>query len=68
MTGLYVHLPFCKKKCHYCNFVITLRGSGDKRRFFLESLEKEMSHWANTFKDRVFDTLYVGGGTPSALT
>ncbi|MGH7197263.1 MAG: radical SAM family heme chaperone HemW [Candidatus Omnitrophota bacterium] len=68
MTGLYVHIPFCKKKCHYCNFVIT--GSGplaDRERFF-SALEMEIVHYVPRFADVVFDTLYVGGGTPSTMT
>ena len=41
MTGLYVHIPFCVKKCHYCNFVITGAGSKPKEDWFLELFEKE---------------------------
>ena len=65
MTGLYVHVPFCLKKCHYCNFVITLsKGRGE----FLDSLAAEAAHAAGSFEGRDFQTLYVGGGTPSALS
>lgn len=67
MTGLYVHIPFCQKKCHYCNFVITLAGSHDSRRAFQEALHREMEHYARPMSETVFDTLYLGGGTPSRL-
>ncbi len=67
MTGLYVHIPFCQKKCHYCNFVIALAGSHDSRRAFEEALHHEIEHNAGPMSETVFDTLYLGGGTPSRL-
>ena len=68
MTGLYLHIPFCTKKCHYCNFVITTSRSEDKEMQFLSCLEKEMIHHADRFRNVLFDTLYLGGGTPSSLS
>ncbi len=68
MTGLYVHIPFCIKKCHYCNFVITGAGSKPKERRFLEIFEKEAAHYKARFAARRFSTLYLGGGTPSAIS
>lgn len=68
MIGLYVHIPFCEKKCHYCNFVITGLGPSAKRDRFFAALEKEIVRCTPRFKDIVFDTLYVGGGTPSTMT
>ena len=67
MPGLYVHLPFCVKKCHYCNFVIALKGSSAREIQFLEIFEKEVLHRAKDVGGKKFDTLYFGGGTPSAL-
>src|SRR3989338_7272443 len=67
MVGLYLHIPFCVKKCHYCNFVITTSGSEDKQAAFLSSLEKEMDHCSDRFRNVFFETLYLGGGTPSSL-
>ena len=69
MLGLYIHIPFCEKKCHYCNFVIT-RASGPgaaKEQRFLSLFEKEILCRAPGVARRRFDTLYFGGGTPSAL-
>lgn len=67
MIGLYVHIPFCHKKCHYCNFVITGSGSESKHAGFLDALTLEMASYREKFQNTVFDTLYLGGGTPSAL-
>jgi len=62
-AGLYIHIPFCFKKCPYCDFYsitdLTLQPH------FLKALTAEM-HMA-PHVDRVFDTLYIGGGTPSVL-
>ncbi|MBN2515931.1 MAG: radical SAM family heme chaperone HemW [Deltaproteobacteria bacterium] len=61
--GIYIHIPFCISKCHYCNFY-----SVTSREYvpdFLESLFKEMAMYRDQFE--TFDTLYIGGGTPSVL-
>lgn len=68
MTGLYLHIPFCIKKCHYCNFVISTSRSEDKETQFLSCLEKEMAHHGDRFQNISFETLYLGGGTPSSLS
>ncbi len=67
MLGFYVHIPFCLKKCHYCNFVVTGAGVRPKEEKFLELFEKEAAHAAPVLRSKSFDTLYLGGGTPSAL-
>ncbi len=67
MTGLYIHIPFCRKKCHYCNFVITSTGASSKRAGFLSAMKKEIAHYRGRFAKVFFDTLYFGGGTPSQL-
>jgi oxygen-independent coproporphyrinogen III oxidase len=67
MRGLYLHLPFCKKKCHYCDFVITLKRGSKDRGVFFGALEKEIRHQAALRGRLAFDTLYFGGGTPSIL-
>lgn len=67
-TACYVHTPFCAIKCSYCNFFSHERGAGEGALYF-EGLEAELA-WrgrAGTLAGRVFDTLYVGGGTPTAL-
>jgi oxygen-independent coproporphyrinogen-3 oxidase len=65
--GLYLHIPFCSAICPYCDFAV-LTGGPEKRRRFADHLISEISFWSS---DRsVFagiDTIYFGGGTPSAL-
>jgi oxygen-independent coproporphyrinogen-3 oxidase len=62
-SGLYVHIPFCKTKCPYCDFYSITET--DRMADFLTALDKE----AQLYRDQVctFDTLYLGGGTPSLL-
>ena len=61
--GLYIHVPFCKAKCPYCDFYSVT--SPDLISAYLKALEQE----ARLYRDRfsLFDTLYLGGGTPSLL-
>jgi oxygen-independent coproporphyrinogen-3 oxidase len=61
--GIYVHVPFCVKKCPYCNFYSITDLSGVSP--FLKALRREIETVSVT--DQVFDTLYIGGGTPSVL-
>jgi len=67
MTGLYVHIPFCRKKCHYCNYIITTRNASGFRSQVLHSIKCEIEHARETYGRLEFDTLYLGGGTPSVL-
>ncbi|NTW17972.1 MAG: radical SAM protein, partial [Syntrophaceae bacterium] len=61
--GLYIHIPFCKSKCHYCNFYSLT--SLTRINEFLKALSREMAMYRETFAR--FDTIYIGGGTPSLL-
>lgn len=65
MTGLYVHIPFCRAKCAYCDFA-SAPGTADEIDVFLEALAREAS--AHDGLAGKFSTLYVGGGTPSLLS
>ena len=62
--GLYIHIPFCLRKCGYCNFysVTSLSRIPD----FLKALFEEMEMYRGQFGP--FDTVYLGGGTPSVLS
>lgn len=60
--GLYVHVPFCRKKCNYCSFY-SIELDGDKTGRFVEAVNRELS----SHNVKHFDTLHVGGGTPSVL-
>jgi oxygen-independent coproporphyrinogen-3 oxidase len=64
IPGLYIHIPFCLSKCHYCDFysVPSVSAVPD----FLHALLREMEMYRNRFQS--FDTVYIGGGTPSLLS
>lgn len=66
--GLYVHIPFCSAKCHYCDFVITTHHAGTQRGRFFAALNAEIAHAKKIHGPFIFDTLYLGGGTPSLLS
>jgi oxygen-independent coproporphyrinogen-3 oxidase len=61
--GLYIHVPFCQTKCPYCDFFSVT--SPELISAYLEALEKEAPFYGDLFP--AFDTLYLGGGTPSLL-
>ncbi len=66
MPGLYLHIPFCVKKCEYCDFssyddVIYLADD------YIEAALRELKYYRNNFEIS-FDTLFIGGGTPTVLT
>jgi len=61
--GLYIHIPFCKSKCPYCNFYSVT--SFNMLEEFLHALVREMEMYREAFTR--FDTVYIGGGTPSLL-
>lgn len=61
--GIYVHIPYCVRKCPYCDFYSSVDHSSVP--LFLECLEREIAMVGDT--DLVFDTIYFGGGTPSIL-
>ena len=63
--GLYIHIPFCAKKCAYCDFYSTF-AEGTVIERYLTALEKEINKWGG-LTDRPIDTIYIGGGTPSLL-
>ncbi len=63
-AGLYLHVPFCVSKCGYCSFY-----SITSSRFipeFVSAIQREMAFYQKTFQS--FDTVYIGGGTPSLLS
>ena len=65
MAGIYVHIPFCKKACHYCNFhfSVSLKNKND----FITALLKEIILQRNYLQEEPIKTIYFGGGTPSIL-
>jgi putative oxygen-independent coproporphyrinogen III oxidase len=63
--GIYVHLPYCASRCGYCAFVVTTDGASRDR--YLEALEREAAILSSEAAGREFDSVYLGGGTPSLL-
>lgn len=66
MAGLYIHVPFCKSRCIYCDFYSTTCHTPWMHRY-ATALIREMEQRRATWTFPVVDTLYVGGGTPSCL-
>ncbi|MCQ2454657.1 MAG: radical SAM family heme chaperone HemW [Clostridia bacterium] len=64
-SGLYIHFPFCKRKCAYCDFYSLIGGENLKDEY-LSALLVDIKNWGGRI-DRPFDTVYIGGGTPSFL-
>ena len=64
IAGLYIHIPFCLSKCGYCDFYSSTSLSALPD--FLDALFKEMEMYRARFQ--YFDTVYIGGGTPSLLS
>lgn len=62
--GLYIHIPFCQKKCHYCDF-LTFIGHDEMIEKYVKYLNKEIEMYRDN--DYILDTIYIGGGTPSYL-
>lgn len=64
--GLYIHIPFCKQKCSYCDFY-SLAGNEDRMAEYVEALCADLSETAQYAAGYAVDTIYFGGGTPSYL-
>jgi oxygen-independent coproporphyrinogen III oxidase len=65
MAGIYIHIPFCKRKCNYCNFFSVASFNG--RDKILDALKVEMKMRNNYLAGEEVSTIYFGGGTPSML-
>jgi hypothetical protein len=73
-NGVYIHVPFCRRRCYYCDFPIKVIGERESTRKssgeeYTELLVKDISLWslANSANNIKVDTIYFGGGTPSLL-
>ncbi len=65
-TGLYIHIPFCVKKCSYCAF-LSFNAENSPRREYADALVNEIRYRAEALGHPEIDTVYIGGGTPSVL-
>lgn len=66
MAGLYIHIPFCKTKCIYCDFYSVTSTETSER--YISALADELSMRLNEVGARTINTIYIGGGTPSLLS
>ena len=66
MAGFYLHIPFCRKACHYCDFHFSTQLS--KIDEMVAAMKQEISLRASDWSKTVFETIYLGGGTPSLLS
>lgn len=65
MAGIYVHVPFCRRKCYYCDFYKTVNLSLTSK--YISALKKEVIQRKNYLDNESVETIYFGGGTPSVL-
>ena len=65
MAGLYIHIPFCAKRCIYCDFYSSTNQAYQEA--YIAAVVKEMEMRSDEWREAVFDTVYFGGGTPSQL-
>lgn len=63
MAGLYIHIPYCRQKCHYCNFYSL--ASRKYRELLPEALQQEMHLQKDYLTGETLQTIYIGGGTPT---
>ncbi len=66
MAGIYIHIPFCKKACNYCNFHFST--SLASKSHLIEAIKEELRLQASYLQNHAIDTIYFGGGTPSLLS
>ena len=66
MSGIYIHIPFCKQSCYYCNFYFST--SLKKKTELLDCLVKEIDLRKSELNNDIVETIYFGGGTPSILS
>jgi oxygen-independent coproporphyrinogen-3 oxidase len=69
-AAIYLHVPFCSKKCHFCDFVVRTNSSEDLRQRYVDALCREITLFdqLHPFGNLSVDAIYIGGGTPSLLT
>ena len=65
MSGIYIHIPFCKKACHYCNFHFSTNQNS--KSSFIKALSKELRLRSFEYESNKIQTIYFGGGTPTVL-
>ena len=71
-VGIYIHVPFCLSKCHYCDFCSVQRADEEKRELYVKRLCEEIELFSRKISEAgempIADTVYFGGGTPTLLS
>lgn len=65
--GIYIHIPFCKSKCSYCDFLSFVPKSEDEKNKYVDYIIKEIYLYSKLYGKRCVDSIYFGGGTPSLI-
>ena len=65
MAGIYIHIPFCKRRCIYCDFFSTTQS--EKKSAYVHALCRELETRKDYLEGEDIETIYLGGGTPSQL-
>ncbi len=66
--GLYLHIPFCIRKCNYCDFLSFGGTSEEEQKGYSRSLLREIKHYSGIYSNKYYvDSIFVGGGTPSLV-
>ena len=65
-SGIYIHIPFCKSFCPYCDFY-KVKADETLAEKYKKAVVRSTASFSNVYKDRLIDTIYFGGGTPSAI-
>lgn len=66
--GLYIHIPYCLKKCNYCDFFSITPHSSDAISEYIKTVITNLQKWREKLSDYYIDTIHIGGGTPSLLS
>lgn len=65
--GIYIHIPFCERRCKYCDFTSSIFNQ-DRMKDYVENLLLEIKNNKELLKNYIVDTIFIGGGTPSLLS
>src|SRR5206468_12876493 len=66
-AGVYIHIPFCRSRCSYCDFATGMYEGALAERY-VRALTREIARWPEVREPQNVDTIYFGGGTPSLLS
>ena len=66
-ASLYIHIPFCHKRCGYCDFFSTCQSDESIFSSYIKTLIRDISFFKQLYSIDFFNTVYIGGGTPSIL-